>query len=110
MSPRAPPYGLALQLQSAVLFDHAHGYEVVNTRGDLTIGLLPPAGSPPVEWLVSDGPVAYDAALAIMAARAAAIARGEARELVWLLEHPALYTAGTSSQLITTFTAPKLTR
>ncbi len=40
----------------------------------------------------------YDSALATMAARAAAIARGEASELVWLLEHPALYTAGTSSR------------
>jgi lipoyl(octanoyl) transferase len=75
-----------------------HGYEVVNTRSDLTIGLLPVAGSPPVEWLVSEGLVEYEQALAIMAARAAAIGRGEARELVWLLEHPPLYTAGTSSQ------------
>ncbi len=75
-----------------------YGYEVVNTRGDLTVGLLPAAGSAPVEWLVSDGPVAYERALAIMTARAEAIARGQARELVWLLEHPALYTAGTSAR------------
>jgi lipoyl(octanoyl) transferase len=71
---------------------------VVNTRQNLTIGLLPPAGAPPVEWRVSDEPVGYDDALAVMAARAEAIARGEARELVWLIEHPPLYTAGTSSQ------------
>jgi lipoyl(octanoyl) transferase len=71
---------------------------VVNTRGDLTIGLLPPAGAEPVEWLVSDGPVAYDSALATMAARAEAIARGQARELIWLIEHPPLYTAGTSAR------------
>jgi lipoyl(octanoyl) transferase len=71
---------------------------MVNTRGDLTIGLLPSAGAPPVEWLVSDRPVAYDAALAAMTARAEAIARDEAAEQVWLLEHPALYTAGTSAQ------------
>jgi lipoyl(octanoyl) transferase len=64
----------------------------------LTIGLLPAAGTAPVEWLVSDGPVAYDSALAAMAARAEAIARGEARELIWLLEHPPLYTAGTSAR------------
>jgi lipoyl(octanoyl) transferase len=75
-----------------------YGYEVVNTRGNLTIGLPPPAGAAPVEWLVSDGPVAYDSALAAMNARAEAIARGEAAELVWLIEHPALYTAGTSSR------------
>ena len=71
---------------------------MVNTRSDLTIGLPPPAGSPPVEWLVSDGPVDYESALATMSGRAAAIARGESAELVWLLEHPALYTAGTSSR------------
>ena len=43
-------------------------------------------------------PVAYDAALAAMEARVAAIAAGDAPELVWLLEHPPLYTAGTSAQ------------
>ena len=71
---------------------------MVNTRGDTTIGLLPAAGTPPVEWLVSDRPVTYDAALAAMSARTEAIARGEAGELVWFLEHPALYTAGTSAR------------
>jgi lipoyl(octanoyl) transferase len=71
---------------------------VVNTRGDLTIGLNSPAGAPPVEWRVSDGLFDYDDALAAMESRAAAIARGEARELVWLLEHPPLYTAGTSAR------------
>ncbi len=71
---------------------------MVNTRGNLTIGLKPSPGAPPVEWLVSGPPVAYDAALAVMTARAEAIARGEAAELVWLLEHPALYTAGTSAR------------
>jgi lipoyl(octanoyl) transferase len=71
---------------------------VVNTRGNLTIGLLPSPGSPPVEWHVSGGIVDYDTALAVMSVRAAAIARGDAPELIWLLEHPPLYTAGTSSQ------------
>jgi lipoyl(octanoyl) transferase len=47
---------------------------------------------------VSDGQVGYDEALAAMAARVDAIACGDARELVWLLEHPPLYTAGTSAQ------------
>jgi lipoyl(octanoyl) transferase len=47
---------------------------------------------------VSDRPVAYDEALAAMTARAESIARGEADELVWLLEHPPLYTAGTSAR------------
>jgi lipoyl(octanoyl) transferase len=71
---------------------------VVNTRANLTIGLLPTAGAPPVEWRVSDGLIDYQSALDAMTARAAAIARGEAPELVWLLEHPALYTAGTSAR------------
>jgi lipoyl(octanoyl) transferase len=60
--------------------------------------MLPAAGAPPVEWLVSDRPVSYEAALAAMTARAEAVARGDAHELVWLLEHPALYTAGTSAR------------
>ncbi len=53
---------------------------------------------PPVEWLISDVPVAYATALALMDARVAAISAGERRELVWLLEHPPLYTAGTSAK------------
>jgi lipoyl(octanoyl) transferase len=75
-----------------------YGYKVVNTRDELDFGLLPAADLAPVEWRVSDTPVDYDTALAFMTARADAIARGEARELVWFLEHPALYTAGTSAQ------------
>jgi lipoyl(octanoyl) transferase len=71
---------------------------VVNTRDSLTIGLLPPPGSPPVEWQVSDALVDYESALATMSTRAAAITRGEERELIWLLEHPPLYTAGTSAR------------
>jgi lipoyl(octanoyl) transferase len=51
-----------------------------------------------VDWMISEAPVAYTAALAFMEARVAAIAAGEARELVWLLEHPPLYTAGTSAK------------
>jgi lipoyl(octanoyl) transferase len=69
-----------------------------NTRSDVTTGLLPLGRSAPVDWCVSDGLVPYDHALAVMGARAAAIAGGEAAEIVWLLEHPALYTAGTSAQ------------
>ena len=51
----------------------------------------------PISWAVSAGYVDYPAALAAMEARAAAIHAGEAEELVWLLEHPPLYTAGTSA-------------
>ncbi|MFL5295459.1 MAG: lipoyl(octanoyl) transferase LipB [Phenylobacterium sp.] len=49
-------------------------------------------------WAVSRTPVAYPRAVAAMEVRAAAIAEGEARELVWLLEHPPLYTAGVSAK------------
>jgi len=52
----------------------------------------------PAEWAVSRGHVPYESAVAAMEARAAAIAAGEAPELVWLLEHPPLYTAGVSSK------------
>jgi len=52
----------------------------------------------PIEWQISDVPVAYPDAVAAMERRVAAIRAGEAPELVWLLEHPPLYTAGTSAQ------------
>ena len=51
-----------------------------------------------VEWAVSDAPVGYEDAVAAMEARAAAIAEGRADELIWLLEHPSLYTAGVSAK------------
>src|ERR1700686_4098587 len=50
------------------------------------------------EWGLSDEPVGYEAAVAEMEARVAAIRAGTAPELVWLLEHPPLYTAGTSAR------------
>lgn len=52
---------------------------------------------PDPEWRVSTAPVPYPDAIATMEARAAAIAAGEAGELIWLLEHPSVYTAGTSA-------------
>ena len=55
------------------------------------------AASTTPAWRISDAPVPYDAALAAMQAHAAAIRAGEASDTVWLLEHPALYTAGTSA-------------
>lgn len=53
----------------------------------------------PVEWAISDKPVLYEAAERFMQARALAIREGKEAELVWLLEHPPLYTGGTSAQL-----------
>ncbi|NBR53215.1 MAG: lipoyl(octanoyl) transferase LipB [Rhodobacteraceae bacterium] len=52
-----------------------------------------------VEWITSDGLTDYDAAVAFMEARAEAISRSEADEAIWLVEHPPLYTAGTSAKL-----------
>ena len=61
--------------------------------------LLKPRGlADPVGWAVSPGLVAYPDAVAAMERRVEAIRRGEAGELVWLLEHPPLYTAGTSAK------------
>ncbi|MBC7145031.1 MAG: lipoyl(octanoyl) transferase LipB [Thioclava marina] len=51
-----------------------------------------------VEWRISEAPVPYEEALAFMEDRVARIAAGEAEEMVWLLEHPPLYTAGTSAK------------
>jgi lipoyl(octanoyl) transferase len=57
----------------------------------------PSVVSPHVEWLVAPGLTPYPEALAFMEARADAIRQGTAGELVWLVEHPSLYTAGTST-------------
>ncbi|MGD9980903.1 MAG: lipoyl(octanoyl) transferase LipB [Hyphomonadaceae bacterium] len=51
-----------------------------------------------IGWAISPGLTDYESAVAAMEARAAAIAAGEAGELVWLLEHPPLYTAGVSAK------------
>jgi lipoyl(octanoyl) transferase len=51
-----------------------------------------------VDWMATQEPVAYEAACAFMATRVEAMAAGAAGEVVWLLEHPPLYTAGTSAK------------
>ena len=72
---------------------------LAEARDRLDAGAMAAApGSPPVEWAVADRPVPYEEAVAAMEARVAAIAERRARELVWLLEHPPLYTAGTSAR------------
>lgn len=68
-------------------------------RGSLETRFHPAVpAAPPVDWAVSDRLVPYGEAIAAMEARVAAIADGEAGECVWLLEHPPLYTAGTSAR------------
>jgi lipoyl(octanoyl) transferase len=62
-----------------------------------TATVADPATAPAVEWTASGGLVDYAAAVSFMEARAQAIADGRSAELVWLLEHPAIYTAGTSA-------------
>lgn len=69
--------------------------EIGNGLGEA--GFLPARGGAPVEWLVSPGLTAYAEALADMEARAAAIRAGNAAERIWLVEHPPVYTAGTSA-------------
>jgi lipoyl(octanoyl) transferase len=72
---------------------------MVNDRQSLDLTTFTrPAGGGAVEWRVSDAPVPYLEAVAAMEARVAAIAAHEAPELVWLLEHPPLYTSGTSGK------------
>jgi lipoyl(octanoyl) transferase len=62
------------------------------------ITFLPAAASQPAEWVVSPGLTPYEEAVAAMEVRAAAIREGTAPERVWLVEHPPLYTAGTSAK------------
>lgn len=66
-------------------------------RTDLDLSMHAQEGSAPVRWRVADGLVGYEDAVAEMERQAADIADGKADELVWLVEHPALYTAGTSA-------------
>ncbi|MDH2382000.1 lipoyl(octanoyl) transferase LipB [Bradyrhizobium sp. CER78] len=72
---------------------------MVNDRQSLDLTTFArPSGGEAVEWLIADRPVPYPDSLAAMDARVAAIADGAAPELVWLLEHPPLYTSGTSGK------------
>jgi len=72
---------------------------MVNNRQSLDLTPVSrPSGGGAVEWLISDAPVPYPVAIAAMEARVAAIAAREAPEQVWLLEHPPLYTSGTSGR------------
>jgi lipoyl(octanoyl) transferase len=71
---------------------------VLNSRLAPRAPLFAPGDAPAVEWVVAPGLTQFAEALAEMEARAKAIARGEASERVWLIEHPPLYTAGTSAK------------
>jgi lipoyl(octanoyl) transferase len=71
---------------------------VFNSRLASRASLLAPHDAPPVEWVVTPGLTQYADALMEMETRAEAIARGDAPERVWLIEHPPLYTAGASAR------------
>jgi lipoyl(octanoyl) transferase len=71
---------------------------MVNDRQSLDLTPLSQSPGAAVEWLISGAPVPYPEAVAVMEARAADIAAYRAPELVWLLEHPPLYTSGTSGK------------
>ena len=71
---------------------------MVNGRQNLDLKSFASHAEGGVEWRISDAPVDYLDAVAAMEARAADIADGKAGELVWLLEHPPLYTSGTSGK------------
>ncbi|MAI46695.1 MAG: lipoyl(octanoyl) transferase LipB [Hyphomicrobiaceae bacterium TMED74] len=60
--------------------------------------ILEPGSEMAVQWAVSQRPVDYDTAMRVMEDRVSSIADGKAEELIWLLEHPSLYTAGTSAK------------
>lgn len=68
-------------------------------RDQINSDFLPKGNHAPVSWKVADGLVDYDIALSFMEQRANDISNGTADELVWLLEHPPLYTSGTSANL-----------
>jgi lipoyl(octanoyl) transferase len=72
---------------------------MVNDRQNLDLTSFAGTTCGAVEWRISEAPVDFLEAVAVMEARAAAIAAGEAGEIVWLLEHPPLYTSGTSGRL-----------
>lgn len=67
-------------------------------RQSLDTNFLPLPGAGPVAWEIAPGPVSYPDALAFMEERASAIRDGRESELVWLVEHAPLYTAGTSAK------------
>ena len=71
---------------------------MVNSRENLDLTSFAAPSGNEVEWRISDSLVDYAEATTFMEARAAAIAAHEAPELVWLLEHPPLYTSGTSGK------------
>ena len=76
--------------------DPAHPHSAT-PRLDSTARLLTGSSSAPVEWLITEGLTPYPDAVQFMEQRVADIIGGRAHELIWLVEHPSIYTAGTST-------------
>ncbi len=87
------------EMRIILILSVADGYEMKTTRQNLTFNLPPDPASDfsAVEWIVEPGLVDYERAVAFMEERVAAISTGSAGECAWLIEHPPLYTAGTSA-------------
>ena len=88
----------AIACQPKLRLRHSLRYGFFSCLSLFDVRAMTAAG--PVEWAVSEHRVPYEAAVAFMDARVQAIAVGRAQELVWLLEHPPLYTAGTSAKSV----------
>lgn len=86
--------GRAKGAQGSKLPQHAHD---VAAHGQQTLLKVGQTSVRDIGWAISQSPVDYLEAVRIMEARVAAISEDRARELIWLLEHPAIYTAGTSA-------------
>src|ERR1700733_1580124 len=71
---------------------------MVNVRQTVDFATFMSSGASAVEWRISETPVPYPEAIAAMEARVGAIVTHQAPEMVWLLEHPPLYTSGTSGK------------
>jgi len=71
---------------------------MVNARIEAAIGMIPLPGAAPVEWLVTKGPIGYSDTVAAMDRHVAAMSARAAAERIWLIEHPPLYTTGTSAR------------
>jgi lipoyl(octanoyl) transferase len=83
---------------STAIRPNDHDRKMTTAATELLEAMAAARGLPPVEWAIADEPVDYPEAVAAMEERVAAIRAGRAPELVWLVEHPPIYTAGTSAR------------
>jgi lipoyl(octanoyl) transferase len=94
MKPPGLPFGRYCDY--VMRLNDGYGQRLVKTRDEIDVSFWRSDARPP-EWRVEPGLLPYEAAISAMEARAAAISSREAGERIWLVEHPPLYTAGTSA-------------